>query len=116
MLVIHPSIPAKSVQELIAFAKGRKEPLRYASAGIGSAPHMSGEMFNSLSGTNFVHVPYKGNGPALNDVLGGHVDLIFAALPAAIASTTTAPLKPTPRPCPPSRFCSNLSSLTQPTS
>ena len=93
VLVVHPSIPAKSVQELIAFAKGRKEPLRYASAGIGSAPHMSGEMFNSMAGTNFVHVPYKGNGPALNDVLGGHVDLIFAALPAAMQHGKTGRLR-----------------------
>ncbi len=84
VLVVHPGIPAKSVQELITHAKGRREPLRYASAGVGSAPHMSGEMFNSMAGTTFVHVPYKGNGPALNDVLGGHVDLIFAALPAAM--------------------------------
>lgn len=93
VLVVHPGIPAKSVAELVAFAKGRREPLRYASAGVGSAPHMSGEMFNSLSGTNFVHVPYKGNGPALNDVLGGHVDLIFAALPAAIQHGKTGRLR-----------------------
>ena len=93
VLVVHPSIPAKTVQELIAHAKTRKEPMRYASAGIGSAPHMSGEMFNSMSGTRFVHVPYKGNGPALNDVLGGHVDLIFAALPAAIQHGKTGRLR-----------------------
>jgi tripartite-type tricarboxylate transporter receptor subunit TctC len=93
VLVVHPSIPAKTVQELVAYGKSRKEPMRYASAGIGSAPHMSGEMFNSMSGTRFVHVPYKGNGPALNDVLGGHVDLIFAALPAAIQHGKTGRLR-----------------------
>lgn len=93
VLVVHPGIPARTVQELVAFAKGLREPLRYASAGVGSAPHMSGEMFNSMSGTNFVHVPYKGNGPALNDVLGGHVDLIFAALPAAMQHGKTGRLR-----------------------
>jgi len=84
VLVVHPSVPARTVPELVAFLKSRKDPLRYASAGVGSAPHMSGEMFNVMAGTALIHVPYKGNGPALSDVIGGHVELMFASLPAAI--------------------------------
>jgi len=85
VLVVHPSIPAKTVPELITYIKARKDALRYASAGVGSAPHMSGEMFNIMAGTALIHVPYKGNGPALSDVIGGHVDMMFASLPAAIS-------------------------------
>jgi len=91
--VVNPAVPAKTVAELISHIRSQKEPLRYASAGIGSAPHMSGEMFNRMAGTALVHVPYKGNGPALNDVLAGHVELMFAALPAAIQHVRTGRLR-----------------------
>ncbi|VCU70667.1 Tripartite tricarboxylate transporter family receptor [Pigmentiphaga humi] len=84
MLVVNPGVPAKSVQELIALAKQQPGKLRYASAGTGSAPHMSGELFNHMAGTTMVHVPYKGSGPAMNDVIAGHLELTFASLPAGL--------------------------------
>ncbi len=84
MLVVHPTVAAKNVQDLIALAKRSPGQLRYASAGSGTAPHMSGELFNLMAGTQMIHVPYKGNGPALVDVLGGHIELTFASLPAGL--------------------------------
>ena len=84
LLVVHPAVPVKSVQELIAYAKARPGQLRYASSGSGSAPHMSGELFNYMAGTTMIHVPYKGNGPALTDLLGGHIELTFASMPSAM--------------------------------
>jgi len=84
MLVVNPGVPAKSVKELIALAKQQPGKLRYASAGTGSAPHMSGELFNHMAGTSMVHVPYKGSGPAMNDVIAGHLELTFASLPAGL--------------------------------
>ena len=84
MLVVHPAVPVKTVPELITYAKSKPGQLRYASAGNGTAPHMSGELFNLMAGTKMIHVPYKGNGPALVDVLGGHVELTFSSLPAGL--------------------------------
>lgn len=84
LLAVNPAVPVKSVQELIAYAKARPGQLRYASAGSGSAPHMSGELFNYMAGTTMIHVPYKGNGPALTDLLGGHIELTFASMPSAM--------------------------------
>lgn len=84
LLVVHPAVPVKTVPELITYAKSKPGQLRYASAGNGTAPHMSGELFNLMAGTKMIHVPYKGNGPALVDVLGGHVELTFASLPAGL--------------------------------
>ena len=93
MLVVHPSVAVKSVQDLIALAKSKPGQLRYASAGNGTAPHMSGELFNMMAGTHMVHVPYKGNGPALVDVLGGHVELTFASLPASLPQGRSGKLR-----------------------
>jgi tripartite-type tricarboxylate transporter receptor subunit TctC len=84
LLVVTPGLPVKTVQELIAHAKARPGELRYASAGSGSAPHMSGELFNRMAGVSMIHVPYKGGGPAIADVVAGHVDLTFGSLPAGI--------------------------------
>lgn len=78
VLVVHPSVPAKSVQELIALAKSAPGRLNYASAALGTATHMSAELFKYLAGVNIVRVPYKGTGTALNDLLGGQVQLMFA--------------------------------------
>jgi tripartite-type tricarboxylate transporter receptor subunit TctC len=93
VLVVHPAVPVKSVQELIDYAKSRPGQLRYASAGAGSAPHMSGEMFQYMTGTRMVHVPYKGIGPALIDVLGGHVEMSFASLPSVMPHGKTGRLR-----------------------
>ena len=77
ILAIHPSLPAKTVKELIALAKKRPREITYASAGNGSATHLATELFKSLTGINLLHVPYQGSGPALIDLLGGHVQLQF---------------------------------------
>jgi tripartite-type tricarboxylate transporter receptor subunit TctC len=82
LLVIHPSVPAKSVKELIAIARAKPGGLNYASSGIGAPPHLAGEMFNTLAGVKMVHVAYKGDTPAIADLLGGHVDLAFLAVSA----------------------------------
>jgi len=77
VLAINPSVPARSVAELIEFAKTKPRQLNFASTGNGSAPHLTGEWFNQASGTSFVHVPYKGGPPVLTDLLGGHVQMTF---------------------------------------
>jgi tripartite-type tricarboxylate transporter receptor subunit TctC len=79
MLTVHPSVPAKTVRELIAVAKANPGKLNYASSGIASIVHLAGELFNLAAGVNTVHIPYKGTGPALTDLLGGQVDMMFAS-------------------------------------
>jgi tripartite-type tricarboxylate transporter receptor subunit TctC len=80
VLVVHPSLPVHSVTELIALAKEKPGELNYASAGIGSFQHLSGELFKLTAGVNIVHVPYKGGGPAMTDVIGGHTKIMFSSL------------------------------------
>ncbi len=80
VLVVHPSLPVHSVGELIALAKREPGELNYASAGIGSFQHLGGELFKLLAGVNIVHVPYKGGGPAMTDVVGGHTKIMFSSL------------------------------------
>ncbi len=84
VLVIHPSIPAKSVKELIAIAKAQPGTLNYASSGVGSTQHLAGELFTLLTGTKIVHVPYKGSGPAVVDLLAGHVSMNFDTMPPVL--------------------------------
>lgn len=78
MLVVHPSVPAKSVKELVALAKSQPGKLDYASAGQGTAVHLAVELFNSMAGVTMMHIPYKGSGLALIDLLAGQVQLTFA--------------------------------------
>jgi tripartite-type tricarboxylate transporter receptor subunit TctC len=78
-LVVHPSTQARSVQQLIALAKSRPDQLTYASVGIGSGTHLAGELFKSMSGTRMIHIPYKGSGPSIIDLVGGHVALMFGS-------------------------------------
>jgi tripartite-type tricarboxylate transporter receptor subunit TctC len=78
VLVVHPSVPAKSVKELVALAKGRPGQLNFASSGTGTAPHLSGELFKALAGVNLVHIPYKGSPPAVTDLMAGEVALMFS--------------------------------------
>ena len=78
LLVVHPALPVKNVKELIWFAQARPGELTYSSAGIGSSGHLAGALFDTLTGTKMVHVPYKGNAPALTDLMGGQVFLTFA--------------------------------------
>jgi tripartite-type tricarboxylate transporter receptor subunit TctC len=77
VLVVHPSVPAKTVQELIAFAKAKPGQLAYGSTGTGSANHLAGEFFAAMTGTKLTHVPYKGSAAALADVLGGQLPMMF---------------------------------------
>ncbi len=78
ILVVHPSVPAKTVKELVALAKAKPGTMNFASGGNGSSPHLSGELFNIVAGTHITHIPYKGSGPGVTDLLGGHVQMMFA--------------------------------------
>jgi tripartite-type tricarboxylate transporter receptor subunit TctC len=84
VLVVHPSLPVKSVPELIAYAKSNPGKVTVASAGIGSAPHMYWELFRSVTGADMVHVPYRGGGPAVTDLLGGQVLVYFGTFASTI--------------------------------
>ncbi|HKA41896.1 MAG TPA: tripartite tricarboxylate transporter substrate binding protein [Burkholderiales bacterium] len=84
VVVVHPSLPVRSVAELIALAKRRPGELSYGSAGIGATTHLSGELFRSLAGIRVVHVPYKGSGPAEIDLAGGHLQFMVDTMPAAL--------------------------------
>ena len=84
VLVLHPSIPSQSVKEFIAYAKERPGKLNYGSAGSGSATHLSSVLFQSMTGTRMVHVPYKGSAPALTDLLAGQVTLMFGNMASAM--------------------------------
>ena len=85
VIVVHPSVPAKNVKELIALAKSAPGKLLRASGGVGTANHIAGESFQTMSGTRMVHVPYKGTPLALVDVIGGHVDVLFDTMPSVIS-------------------------------
>ena len=80
ILVVHPSVPARNVKELIALAKARPNELRHGSTGIGSPHHLAGEIFKSMAGVRMVHVPYRGASPALVDVVAGHIEVYFGAM------------------------------------
>jgi tripartite-type tricarboxylate transporter receptor subunit TctC len=80
VLVVHPDLPVKSVAELIALAKKEPGKLNYASAGVGSFQHLGGELFKLLAKVDIVHVPYKGGGPAMQDVVAGHIKIMFSSL------------------------------------
>ena len=84
VLVVNPSLPAKSVQELIAYAKANPGKLNFASAGSGTSIHLSGELFKTMTGVQMTHVPYKGSAPALTDLIGGQVQLMFDNLPSSL--------------------------------
>jgi len=84
VLVVHPNVPAKNVAELVAHAKANPGKVSFASSGRGQSVHMSGELFKLKANLDIVHVPYKGTGPALRDVLGGQVNMIFSSLPSTM--------------------------------
>ena len=84
VLVVNPGVPAKSVKELIALAKARPGKLNFGSSTIGGSNHLAGELFNAMAGVQLVHIPYKGNAPALIDLVGGHIDLIFNGVTSAL--------------------------------
>jgi len=84
VLAVHPSVPAKNLKELIALAKAQPGRLNFASSGIGSSNQMAGELLKMMAKINIVHVPYKGNAPALIDAVGGHVEMLFVGVPALV--------------------------------
>jgi len=92
-LVVHPSVPAKSVKELVAMAKAKPGSINFASAGAGSTAHLAGEQFKYLAGIDIVHVPYKGAGPALTDVIGGQVQMLISAYSSAFAHIKAGKLR-----------------------
>jgi tripartite-type tricarboxylate transporter receptor subunit TctC len=81
VVLVHPSVPANTLPEFLSYVKANPGKVNMASAGIGSAPHMAGELFNFMAGVKMVHVPYRGQGPALADLLGGQVQVLFATTP-----------------------------------
>jgi tripartite-type tricarboxylate transporter receptor subunit TctC len=83
VLLTNPSVPAQTVPALIAYAKSNPGQISMASTGVGSGPHVAGELFKMMAGVDMVHVPYRGQGPALTDLLGGQVQVYFAAIPSA---------------------------------
>jgi tripartite-type tricarboxylate transporter receptor subunit TctC len=93
VMLLNPSVPAKTVPEFISYAKANPDKVNMASAGNGSAPHLAGELFKMMAGVNLVHVPYRGQGPALSDLLGGQVQVLFAATPGTADYITTGKLR-----------------------
>jgi|KBSMisStandDraft_5_1062788.scaffolds.fasta_scaffold00347_18 tripartite-type tricarboxylate transporter receptor subunit TctC len=93
ILLVHPSVAAQSVKELIALAKAKPGQLNYASASVATSSHLAGELFNLMAGTRIVHVPYKGAAPALTDLIGGQVQMLFSNPAAAYAHVQSAKLR-----------------------
>ncbi len=94
LLVVHPSLPVKSVKELIALAKARPGQLNYGTAGNGTPPHMTGELFKSYTGVNIQHVPYKGGAPAIADLLGGQITIMFDNVPPLLPHVQAGKMRP----------------------
>ena len=93
VLAVHPSFPANSVAELIAYARANPGKVNFGSAGVGSVNHITGEYFARSAGITLVHIPYKGTGPALTDLLGGHIPMALAPIPAVHANVTAGLLR-----------------------
>jgi tripartite-type tricarboxylate transporter receptor subunit TctC len=84
MLVVHPSVPANNLREFVAMAKAQPGKWDFASAGIGTSPHLAGEMFKAMAGVDLVHVPFKGNSEVTNALLGGHIKVYFSLVPSSL--------------------------------
>jgi tripartite-type tricarboxylate transporter receptor subunit TctC len=93
VLVVHPSVPVQSVKDLIALAKSKPGTINFGSGGLGTTPHMAGELFSIQAGVKMVHVAYRGEAPAINDLLGGQLHLIFANLSAVIGNVKADSLR-----------------------
>lgn len=93
-LVVHPSFPAKNVQEFLAMAKAKPAEINFGSAGSGSSTHMTGELFQLMSGVKLTHIPYKGSMPAVQDVMGGQTQAMFEQLPTILPQITSGRLRP----------------------
>jgi tripartite-type tricarboxylate transporter receptor subunit TctC len=93
VLVVHPSLPVHSIAELIAYAKAAPAPLQYGSPGVGTVNHLAGEYLANEAGVKLQHVPYKGNGPAMGDILGGHIPMMFLPVPVAVGNIKAGTLR-----------------------
>jgi tripartite-type tricarboxylate transporter receptor subunit TctC len=91
--VVHPSVAAQSVKDVIAMAKAQPGSINYGSGGLGTTPHMTGELFQSVAGIKMVHVAYRGEAPAINDLLGGQIPMMFANLSAVIGNVRAGSLR-----------------------
>ena len=93
LLAVHPSVPVNSVAELLALARAQPGKLSYASGGIGTSSHLAGELFKSMTGADIVHIPYKGNAPAIADLIGGQTQLTFATMPTVLPHVRAGKLR-----------------------
>ena len=93
VLTTHPSVPAKNLKELIALAKARPGQLNFASSGLGSSNQMAGELLKMMAKIDIVHVPYKGNAPAMTDTMAGHVEMMFSGVPAIVPQVQSGRLR-----------------------
>ena len=93
MLVVHPSVPAKSVQDFIAYASTNPAKLNFGSGGLGTTPHLAGEMLKMMTGAQMTHVPYKGGGPALADLMGGQIQLMLENIPSTLPLTKSGKVR-----------------------
>jgi tripartite-type tricarboxylate transporter receptor subunit TctC len=94
VLEVNPRFPAKSVPEFIAYAKANPDKISMASSGIGGSVHLSGELFKMMTGVNMVHVPYRGDAPAVTDLIGGQVQVMFGSMPGSIEHIRAGKLRP----------------------
>ena len=94
LLVAHPSQPFKTVKEMIAYAKANPGKITFGSPGSGASPHVAGELFKSMTGTDLLHIPYKGSAPAMTDLLGGQTSVMFDNMPSAIQHVRSGKLRP----------------------
>jgi tripartite-type tricarboxylate transporter receptor subunit TctC len=93
VLVVHPSLPVNSVKDLVALAKQKPGDLQYASAGIGSFQHLGGELFKLMAGVDILHVPFKGGGPAMVDIVGGHTKVMFSSMVQTVPQIKSGKLR-----------------------
>ncbi len=93
VVVVHPAVPVDSIKSLIAYAKAKPRQVNYGSAGSGTTTHLGGAMFSTMAGVDMTHVPYKGSGPALTDLLGGQLQLMFSSVPTALPHIKAARLR-----------------------
>ena len=93
VMVVHPSVPVKTVAEFIAYAKAQSAPVSYGSPGVGTANHLAGELFASATGVKLQHIPYKGSGPAMADLIGGHIPMMFVPIPNSIGNVQGGKLR-----------------------
>src|SRR5439155_4103453 len=94
MLVVHPSTPFWSLADVIAHSKREPDKWSYGTSGVGGPHHLSGEYFKSVTGANLLHVPYKGGGPAMTDLMGGQIPMLFSSLGPAVGAVKTGKIRP----------------------